>query len=500
MAHPSSSPRRIFVAGLFHETNTFAEGAMTLADFRVLRGEEMWSALGDASPLGAFLDYAKQAGWELVSAIDVRATPGPMAEPAVLALFEHELDAAAENARELEAIFLILHGAMATAECADVEGRVLAKIAAHPKLAGLPVFGVLDLHANFSPAMAEHSNALLAYRENPHTDAAETALRAARLLDRWFADREPRCTVHVATDIVWPPTGTGTAASPMRDLELIAREEERDGIDAVNVFAGFSHADTPDTGVSFSIVYQRSRVTDGRLAEVGERLRQAAMERRAQGAPNEWELQAAIDDALARGLFPTCLVEPADNIGGGTAGDGTAILRALQRRGLRGSGVILNDPVAVASLREAPVGSTREVVIGGRGFRLDPGPVQLTATVLRHTDGRFELEDPHSHLASLAGLQIDMGPCTVLESAEGVLILLTSRRTPPMDLGQWRSQGIEPRDLRFIGVKAAVAHRQTYDPIARASYWVRTPGACASDLRTLPYRLIRRPVFPLDLP
>ncbi len=165
---------------------------MTLADFRVLRGDEMWSALGDASPLGAFLDYAKQAGWELVNAIDVRATPGPMAEPAVLALFESELDAAAENARELDAIFLILHGAMATAECADVEGRVLAKIAAHPKLAGLPVFGVLDLHANFSPAMAEHSNALLAYRENPHTDAAETAARAARLLDRWFADREPR--------------------------------------------------------------------------------------------------------------------------------------------------------------------------------------------------------------------------------------------------------------------------------------------------------------------
>jgi microcystin degradation protein MlrC len=498
MATPSPSPRRVFVAGLFHETNTFAEGAMTLADFRVLRGEEMWSALGDGSPLGAFLDFAKQAGWELVHAMDMRATPGPMAEPAVLALFEGEFAAAADEARDLDAIFLILHGAMATAECADVEGRVLANIAAHPKLAGLPVFGVLDLHGNISQAMAEHSNGLLAYRLNPHTDAAETAMRAARLLDQSFADREPRRTVRVETSIVWPPTGTGTAASPMRDLEEIAREEERDGIDAVNVFAGFSHADTPDTGVSFSIVYQPARVSSGRLEEVSERLRTAAQERREQGAPAEWELEAAIDDALARRLFPTCLVEPADNIGGGTAGDGTAILRALQRRSLRGSGVVLNDPEAVAALREAPAGSTREVAIGGRGFRLDPGPVQLTATVLRHSDGRFELEDPHSHLASLAGLQIEMGPCTVLESVEGVLILLTSRRTPPMDLGQWRSQGIEPRDLKFIGVKAAVAHRQAYDPIARASYWVRTPGACASDLRTLPYRLIRRPVFPLD--
>jgi microcystin degradation protein MlrC len=498
MALPSSSPRRVFVAGLFHETNTFAEGAMTLADYRVLRGDEMWTALADGSPLGAFLDYAKPAGWELVNAIDMRATPGPIAEPAVLALFEREFASAAEKARDLDAIFLVLHGAMATAEYADVEGWLLAKIAAHPKLAGLPVFGVLDLHGNISPAMAEHSNGLLGYRENPHTDAAETAVRAARLLDQWFADREPRRTMHVATNIMWPPTGTGTASSPMRDLEQIAREEERDGIDAVNVFAGFSHADTPDTGVSFTVVHQPSRVSDARLAEVSARLRTAARERREQGAPVEWELEAAIDDALTRGLFPTCLVEPADNIGGGAAGDGTAILRALQRRGLRGSAVALNDPEAVAALRDAPTGSTRDVAVGGRGFKLDPGPARLTARVLRHSDGRFELEDPHSHLASLAGLQIDMGPCTVLETAEGVLILLTSRRTAPMDLGQWRSQGIEPRDLRFIGVKAAVAHRQAYDPIARASYWVRTPGACASDLRALPYRLIRRPVFPLD--
>ncbi len=50
----------------------------------------------------------------------------------------------------------------------------------------------------------------------------------------------------------------------------------------------------------------------------------------------------------------------------------------------------------------------------------------------------------------------------------------------------------------MIGVKAAVAHRRAYDPIAKPSYTVDTPGACSSNLRALPYRHIRRPVFPLD--
>jgi microcystin degradation protein MlrC len=95
------------------------------------------------------------------------------------------------------------------------------------------------------------------------------------------------------------------------------------------------------------------------------------------------------------------------------------------------------------------------------------------------------------------GAHIDMGPCAVVRHA-GVTILLTSRKTPPFDLGQWRSQGIDPERLSVIGVKAAVAHRRAYDPIAKASYTVDTPGPCASNLRLLPFQRIRRPVFPLD--
>ncbi|HZP85049.1 MAG TPA: MlrC C-terminal domain-containing protein, partial [Chthonomonadaceae bacterium] len=111
--------------------------------------------------------------------------------------------------------------------------------------------------------------------------------------------------------------------------------------------------------------------------------------------------------------------------------------------------------------------------------------------------GKFTLEDRQSHLASMSGAQIDMGPCAVVRH-RGVRILLTSHKTPPFDLGQWRSQGIVPETLSVIGVKAAVAHRRAYDPIAKASYWVDTPGPCSSNLRTLPFRRIRRPIYPLD--
>jgi microcystin degradation protein MlrC len=107
------------------------------------------------------------------------------------------------------------------------------------------------------------------------------------------------------------------------------------------------------------------------------------------------------------------------------------------------------------------------------------------------------LEDRQSHLATMYGIHFKMGPCAVVRHG-GITILLTSIKTPPFDLGQWRSQGIEPTKLSVIGVKAAVAHRRAYDPIAARMLWVDTPGPCRSDLRKLPYQHVRRPVFPLD--
>ena len=147
------------------------------------------------------------------------------------------------------------------------------------------------------------------------------------------------------------------------------------------------------------------------------------------------------------------------------------------------------------SSRRAHAPST--LSIGGKGSRLDVGPLSLEVGLLWTSDGKFELEDKQSHLASMAGDRFDMGPCAVVRHA-GLTILLTSRKAPPFDLGQWRSQGIDPEKLSVIVVKAAVAHRRAYDPIAARMIWVDTPGPCSSNLHSLPYRHIRRPIFPLD--
>jgi len=488
---------RILLIGIFHETHCFVPSLTDLEDFRIRRGAEVLAMRGDGSQIDGFLEVAAREGWEVVPVCAWVATPsGRVTDRAMAAFWADALPGAA--AARVDAVFLSLHGAMVSESLDDVEGALLARLRAIPALAAVPIFGVFDLHANLSAAMTDLADGLLCYRENPHIDARDTAVRAADLLARCLATgQRPRMHRRIVP-VVWPPTGTGTADTPMRELEALARQIEGDtpDVQGVNIVAGFSFADVADAGVCLGLI------TTGptRQAELAlDRLESLALRLKSHGLPAELTPDQALDRlaALPPGRGPVLLVEPSENIGAGAPGNGTAILRALIGRKVQNAAVILNDPAAVQALDVLPPGGQMSLALGGRDNPFDAGGVELVVTLVSRSDGRFDLEDRNSHLAASAGRHIQMGPCAVVRHG-GVTILLTSLRTPPMDLGQWRSQGLNPEDFAVIGVKAAVAHRRAYEPIMRATFTVATPGACTSDPRLLPYTRLRRPIYPLD--
>ncbi len=489
---------RVLVAGLFHETHTFLSGETTLAQFECREGAALLAALGDGSPLAAVLEVAQQEQWQVLPGIDLRTTPSAIASDEVLEHFWRALEQGVRSAGDtLDGIFLVLHGAMVSPSHPDVEGEILERLARLLAGRAIPVCGVLDLHANYSARMAHHADCLISYRENPHTDAHQASRDAALLLARLLREPDRRLTtVWEQPPIVWPPTGTATASDPLRTLLAMARDIEarRPEIVAVNVFGGFAYADTPDTGVSFSATTAGDPATA--QAELA-KLTRWAYEHRALGCAVDPPIEAIMLHLKEHAKGPVLLVEPADNIGGGAPGDGTGVLRALVAHRIDRAVVVLNDPQAVTALVALPLGSRATLPLGGRGSALDSGPLTLEVELVSRSNGQFDLEDRHSHLASMVGVHVDMGPSAVVRHA-GVTILLTSRKTPPFDLGQLRSQGIVPEEQFVIGVKAAVAHRRAYDPIAKASYTVDTPGPCSSHLNSFAYRQLRRPIYPLD--
>ncbi|HSS14500.1 MAG TPA: M81 family metallopeptidase [Rhizomicrobium sp.] len=493
---------RVFIAGIFHETHSFSGDTTGLEGFVIHRGAEILARRGDASQVDGFLSVAEREGWEVVpSAVYTGGASGTV-DHAVFEAFWSEVKPALETAltQGLDAIHLSLHGAMVTSECDDPEGELMARIRATPGAEKLPIYCVGDLHGTMTPQMGDLSDCVIYYRECPHTDAYDSAVLSSELLARCLKSGVRPKHFVLVTPIVWPPTGTGTRDGPMRALEDAARRIEKTvpGVLAVNVVGGYSFSDVPFAGVSFSII------TEGDETAAQAALRELAgiaWDMRQGGIPKQHDLDQVVRefkfDRRARAKGPVLLVEPADNIGGGAPGDGTDVMRALLKYDVQGAGVALADAQSVSALADVPIGGKITLPIGGKGSPLDPGPVTLEVELVSRSNGVFELEDKHSHLVGSLGKIIDMGPSAVVKH-RGLTILLTSKKLPPFDLGQWRSQGINPEELSMIGIKAAVGHRVAYGKIASGEYTVNTSGPCTSDITRLPYTKLRRPVFPLD--
>ena len=406
--------RRVLVAGLFHETHTFLDQPSTVDDFAVRRGPEMREARGDGSPLDGVLEAAEGFGWTVIPAIDLRATPGGTVPDAIVGMFWDALLRVIRQDVPFDGVLLVLHGAMVSESLVDVEGELLERLRQLPEMRELPIYAILDLHANLTPRMAASANGLCLYQKNPHTDSRQTALRAAGLLERCLQRGESTRVLYAHPPIVLAPSVTGTDDDPMKTLLATARGAEQacPGLWEVGVAGGFSFADLPETGLAFAAIAEPQALPAAR--RVLDELCAQALAMRDRSLPTFLTVPEAADQLRVLPDGPNILVEPSDNIGAGAPGDGTGLLRLLLEFADRPCAVVINDPGTVAESITVPDGSEIEVDLGGRGSRFDRGPVRLSVIKVSSSNGDFTLEDRQSHLASMNGIHIRMGPSVVL--------------------------------------------------------------------------------------
>jgi microcystin degradation protein MlrC len=79
-----------------------------------------------------------------------------------------------------------------------------------------------------------------------------------------------------------------------------------------------------------------------------------------------------------------------------------------------------------------------------------------------------------------------------------IYLVVMERAVRQWDPELYRSVGLEPRDAQIVVVKSPAAFRAAYEPIAAEILIIEAPGVCSPDLRSLPFRCVRRPLFPLD--
>ncbi len=485
---------RIAIGGFMHESNTFASTPTDLNKFReasLTYGAALVPVWRDAHhEVGGFIVGAEKFGYDIVPIAMAWGTPcGPVTDD----FFEHLVDVLITGIRlaEPDGVLLALHGAMVTPKHPDADAEVLRRLrsAVGPKL---PIAVSLDFHGNITPQMAETANILVGYQTYPHIDQRERGLLAAELLTRSIKGE-----VRPVSFVAKPPMlinllGQATDRSPMSDLLKMAREVEKEpGVLSISVMAGFAYADVPEMGVSIIAVADGDRAVAERAAtKIADRMWEVREQLNVESPMPE----EAVRSAIASHKTPVVLVDLGDNVGGGSAGDSTVLLAELLRQNATGFVVALYAPEAVAQAKASGIGGTFEAEVGGAVDRMHGDPVKVRGNVRMLHDGQWvETEARHGGKRQNA-----QGHTAVIDLGEGNTLILNSLRTPPFSLGQLTSLGIDPKAARAIVVKAAVAYKAAYAPIAGSIIEVDTPGLTAINPARFEYHRIRRPLYPLQ--
>ncbi|WP_434080504.1 M81 family metallopeptidase [Sanguibacter sp. Z1732] len=486
---------RIATLGFSHEANTFSSVPADLSQWEragILEGDQILAQYRDAdATISGFLELGRiDPAITVVPLVFTKITPmGTITAEAYDHLVGRMLEAL-KSQGPWDAVLLAQHGAAVSEEYADADGEFVRRVR---ELVGPSVrIGVtLDMHANLSELLVQNADVATVYQTNPHIDARPRALEAGQLIAQAV-----RGQIDPVMALEMPPLAInilrqGTDDSPMRELLAHSRTEmQRSGVLSVSVVEGYPYADVAEMGMSFLAVTDGDHVLARDVA--------TSMARAAWNQRESYDAGAiSIEDALLRAQqaveAPIVLLDTGDNVGAGSPADSTHLLAQAQRMGIEGVFCSLCDPEAVQECRDAGVGETVDLLVGGKTDGLHGSPVRVRGRVRLLTDGRWE-DTGQTH----GGFRFfNTGPGALLAAEDGHDILLTSRPLGNVSLQQLRAVGLEPTRQPIIIAKGVNSPRAAFEPIAAEMIYVGTPGVTSADLSTFRYRH-RRPMSPFD--
>ena len=352
----------------------------------------------------------------------------------------------------------------------------------------VPILAQLDIHANVSRRMVEMADVLIGRESYPEIDMAERGRECAAVLARILKEGlRPTMALH-QIPMMWGMNQV-TAHSPMKEaIAELHRIEAQPGVVCGSIATCYPLADVPDMGASVYIVTDNDRALAQAYAD---ELATWLYERRAEWHFRMPSTREALAEGEAAGVYPLVFADRNDNTGGGSPGDSTGLLQTFVEAGLQDACILyIVDPEAIARCHQAGVGASLTLDVGGKSSPLQGEPVRLTAEVMGLSDGRFRYDGP-----MYAGLAGNMGSSAYIRQ-DSVHVILATQREQPFDTAFARTLGLDPRQMRYIGVKSAAHFRAGFEPWAGAIYVVSEPSL--HDANHITFRRLGRKIYPLD--
>lgn len=486
---------RIAIGSIVQESNSFSPVPGSWLHFpsgALLRGHELINTrAGTRTEVGGAIDVAGSEGVALVPLLS--ATASASAAPMLGEVFATLRDDLVESLRAalpVDGVLLVLHGAMCAEGFDDATAEILRAVRAVIGSA-LPLVATLDLHANVTQAMVDAADALVGYHTAPHIDLYETGQRGLRLLAAMIRGEVRPVVALRRLPMIVPAENGRTTEGPYAEVmnHAIALMEQPSVLD-ISVFSMQPWLDVEDVGCSV-VVYTNG---DAALADQhADTLADMFWQRRERFAVTLAATDATIQRALASDQRPFVLADTADAPSSGAPGDSTVVLRSLiaahpTRLCLHN----IVDPAAVASLWDAGPQTEVTLSIGAGSGAIFYQPIEVTGRVRLLSDGDFTNKG-----LGFQGVVFQRGR-TVVFDIGAIALVVMERPVIQWDPELYRSLGLEPSEAQIVVVKSPAAFRAAYEPLAAEVVLLDAAGVCSPLLGSLPFRHVRRPIYPFD--
>jgi microcystin degradation protein MlrC len=483
---------RIALIHIGQETNDFNPVPTSLRDFEafgVFEGAEILERHEGLGQVGGHFQAVAESGQdvETIPIIRAWACAGGRITREAFDWFAEKIRRGLAEAGPIDGLALQLHGACAAEGIDDVEGEqaALCRSILGPKI---PIVLGLDHHANVTRKMVESCTVIVGHRTQPH-DPFDTGVIGTRLLIRIIAEQLKPAMAWRKIPLLSHQEQFLTDRGPMKLWFDRARNMEADPrMLQASCYPMQPWLDVEEGGWASVVVTDGDMGLADRLAEeladLAWSLRDAFQEREA----------ISVDDAvLAADRADSGVVvlsDTGDTVFGGSAGDSNVILEAILRLGIRSTALVpLISPSTVTRLAAAGESASITLPLGGdaTGFF---APLTVTGTVRKIANGQIALADGYQR-------EVDMGRTVVFEVGPATMLISELRGLGGNLPGVYRAFGIEPTQYKMAVLKTA-SNFQYFAPITSRVIRVDTKGPGQSDVMSLPWRRLPRPIYPLN--
>ncbi|MBR5229966.1 MAG: M81 family metallopeptidase [Firmicutes bacterium] len=492
---------RIIYGRLGHEANTFSVEKGTFERFsrgEWVQEEEVYPKYKNSNNyLGGMIEAAELYGVELVPTVALENAAPVLTAECVEKTVGTLLSIIENKWKECDGICMEIHGAAVAEGIHDLDTYILREIR---KIVGpdMPITICMDLHGNLAPEMGELCQGIFGIKEYPHTDIKEAGFLAMESLIKIIRGQLKLQTVILPLNMMIPsPLGITTAMPMVWFKDFVREYKERNKLYDAALFHGFPYADVPCCAAS--IVAVADEDNREKAEEAAREMAEIIYENRERfnitlPQPEEaLEQAAAFLDTNPEGYV--LINETSDNVGGGTPGDGTYLLRELLKRNIPGSvfGFIYDSEIALLA-HEKGVGAVISGLLGGKTDNMHGEPVMFTdAKVCALSDGEMINTSPVVY-----NMPVFYGKSALLEIGNVKVVVTEFAAEQTFDDVPFTMVGVDLNQCRIVCIKSANHFHAFFDQLAAKIITTDPPGISTGNLKQLNYKNIKRPMWPLD--